>query len=240
MSLSLFSDSMKLSMAPTPGPGPRCRGAALLPLRFQPVEQKVGGGVMSAWERPWAAGSGPQPPSGEEEMVAHSRAVLLGGVLPCGHPALPPLGHVRTGDPAGRLRCRGLGGEDGQARPLGLCALVQSSQRGRSLKLAASARRRGHHSTCDVRSRAPSWRHPRPHSRGREPRCGHTGRPPAGRARPRCAEPDARRGAAGSGLSGRWSASDRGHRGDGDPPAFPCGLGPFLCLFDAHDTFTCS
>lgn len=78
---------------------------------------------MSAWERPWAAGSGPSHRLERRWLPVPCRAV--GGALPCGHPAPPP-GHVRTGGPVGCLRRGGLGGEDGRARPLGLHAASQA------------------------------------------------------------------------------------------------------------------
>lgn len=78
---------------------------------------------MSAWERPWAAGSGPSHRLERRWLPVPCRAV--GGALPCGHPAPPP-GHVRTGGPVGCLRRGGLGWEDGGARPLGLHAASQA------------------------------------------------------------------------------------------------------------------
>lgn len=181
-SLSLLSSSTKLSMAPVPGPGP---GAGVQP--YCPS-------VSSLWSRKRGRGrlgdgrglQGRAPSHRLERRWSPIPGHAVGGSSGLWPPRTAPTGHVHTGDPVGCFRCRGLGGEDGRARPLGLHAPSRSSRQGRSPKLPAPAWCRDRHGTCAVRLRAPSWRHLSPCRRGDEPQCITRGRPPAGCARLRC------------------------------------------------------
>lgn len=217
MSLSLFSDSVKLSMAPTPGPGPRCWGAALLPLRFQPVERKVGEGDVGLGTavgcRVW-----PQPPSGEE-MVARP--------MPCcwGSSALRP---PRT-TPGSRPHR----GPSGLSPPRGTWRGGWGGTSTRSPRripgLPAAAWYRDRDGTCGVRLRAPSCRHLYPAAEVTTHGAVTRGSPPGGAPDPG--------GRVGHGARGRGRRGS-GHCADGNPPAFPRSPGPFLCPFHVHDTST--
>lgn len=96
MSFSLFSDSMKLSMAPTALAQARlCSGAGMAPQPCCPSVsslwgRKWGEGSCCPGKGRWAAGSSNGPLPGEEVLArlyacgSRTSAMLEGGVLSCG------------------------------------------------------------------------------------------------------------------------------------------------------------